>query len=174
MVWWFHLQNHETNKTQHQSKPQEYMANLTITNYSAYGQPKESLSADYWAFVPNNGRSDLNNPRVIVYKANGDVWRLSAQKAKAWHPTLGDKITKLDMLEHVTLERTADNNAIPTKITSENMQYFPKDEMLTSKDYVHMQQPGLLISGQGMSGFLDKNQIKLHDNITTVYRPNVK
>ena len=174
MVWWFHLQNRTPSKPWQQSKPQEYMAKLTITNYSENGKPKESLAADYWAFVPSNGRSDIKNPYIVVYKPNGDVWHISAHKAKAWHPTIGDKITQLDMLEKVTLERTTENNAVPTKITTENLQYFPKEEMLTSEDYVYMRQPGLSISGQGMSGYLDKNKINLHNNITTVYSPNVK
>jgi LPS export ABC transporter protein LptC len=172
MVWWFHLQNRATNKAQQQTKPQEYMAKLTITNFSVLGKPKENLTADYWAFVPSFGMSELKNPKVVLYKPNGDVWHLSANRAKAWHPTLGEKITQLDLMQGVLIERLSDNNATPTKITTNSMQYFPKDETLSSDDYVYMQQPGLLISGQGMSGYLNKNRIELHSNIKTVYTPN--
>lgn len=173
MVWWFHLQNQAITKTERQTKPQEYMSELTIVNYNEQGTPKEKLQADYWAFVPLNGRSDLSNPRVTVYKLNGDSWNISAHKAMAWHPTMADKITQIDMLENVIIQRAADNNFTATKITTENMHYFPSSKMISSDAYIDMQQPGITISGQGMLGYLDKNWIELHENITTVYNTNV-
>jgi len=169
LIWWLYMQNQQPSHTQDKAKPQEYMAMLTITNFNETGKPKETLRADYWAFVPSNGRSDLNNPHVTVYKPNGDIWHLSAHKALAWHLTLGDKITLLDLSEQVLVERTADNFATPTKITTDNMQYIPNKEMLTTKAFISMQQPGLTISGHGMHGFLNNNRIELHEKITTVY-----
>lgn len=168
-VWWYNLQNRPFAHVTQQSKPQEYMANLTIINYGDNGEPRQKLQAVYWAFVPNNARSDLQQPHVIIYKPNGDVWHLSAYKAIAWHTKLGEKITQLDMLENVLVERTAENNATPTKITTQTMRYLAQNKQLSSEDYVYMHQPGLTISGKGMLGYLDKNWIELHDHITTVY-----
>jgi len=172
MLWWFYVQSQSSNPVPTRAKPQEYMSFLTITNYSEVGRPKEKLQADYWEFIPNHGRSDLSNPFVTIYKDNGNVWLLSAKKALAWHPTIGDRITQLDMVENVVIERTADNGATPTKVATQAMQYFPSKGLISSSEYVSMQQPGLLISGYGLSGYLDKNRIELHDNITTVYHQN--
>jgi LPS export ABC transporter protein LptC len=174
MIWWFHLQNRSLPHDERHTKPQEYMAKLTITNFNEVGKPKEKLQADYWAFVPNNGRSDLRKPYVTIYKANGDVWYLSAKTAMAFQPTLADKITEIDLLDNVVIERSAENHATPTKITTESLQYFPKEEKVTSSDYISMLQPGIMVSGKGMLGYLDKNWIELHDDITTVYYPNAK
>ncbi len=172
MIWWFHLQNRPALQAQTQSKPQEYMLQLNITNYNESGALKEILRADYWGFTPSQGRSDLLKPYMIVYKPNGDVWHLSAQQGSAWHPTMGDKITQIDLNSKVILERTAENAGTPTIITTEQMQYFPGQDMLSSKEFIAMQQPGIMISGVGMSGYLDKNRIELHEQIRTVYTPN--
>lgn len=174
MIWWFHLENRPHQKDERKTKPQEYMADLNIVNYDELGNPKQRLQADYWAFIPLNGRSDLEKPHVTIYKPNGDVWHLSANQALAWHPTMADKIIQLDLIANVIIERTAENDGTPTKITTENMQYIPQDKILSSADYITMQQPGIIISGQGMLGYLDKNRIELHDNITTVYTKNVQ
>lgn len=171
MVWWFHLQNSHAHPHREKGKPQEYMSNINICNYDVNGAIKERLQADYWAFIPLSGSSILQMPHVTVYRVNGDVWHLSADKAMAWHPTMRDKITQLDLNVNVVVERTDENNAVPTKITTETIQYFPPTEMLTTKEKIALQQPGILVSGIGMLGYLDKNWIELHDKISTVYQP---
>lgn len=173
MVFWFFAQKQPVKKTHQQQKPQEYMSQLVIINYNEAGTPKEQMSADYWEFIPDNKRSDLTNPHVKIYKQNGDIWFLSAQKALAWHPTIGEKITQLDLSGDVTIERPAENNAVPTKINTLALQYFPEEKKVTSLEFVSMQQPGIEISGVGLLGFLDQNWIELHDKITTVYTPNI-
>ncbi len=174
MVWWFHLQNHHANPQRERGKPQEYMSNISICNYDVNGKIKEHLTAEYWAFIPKSGSSILQMPRVTMYRTEGDVWHLSANKALAWHATMRDKITQLDLSDNVLAERTADNGAIPTKIITETLQYFPPKEMLTTNDRIAMQQPGITISGIGMLGYLDKNWIELHDQITTTYLPGAR
>lgn len=172
MGYWFYIQSQTNHQPYVKNKPQEYMAKITITNYAETGSPKEKLQAEYWEFMPNEGRSDLKKPFVTVYKLNGDIWHLSANKAIAWHQTIGDKISKIDLSEGVVIERPALNHATPTKIETLALQYTPSEEMISSKEYVSMQQPGLTISGYGMLGYLDRNWIELHEKITTVYVPS--
>lgn len=172
MIFWFFLQKQPLQPAAQRKKPQEYMARLIITNYNEAGAPKEQMSADYWEFIPINQRSDLTNPKVKIYKPNGDIWFLSARKALAWHPTIGEKITQLDLTGDVVIERPAENNATPTKINTLALQYFPAEKKVTSTEFVSMQQPGIQISGVGLLGYLEQNWIELHDKITTVYTPN--
>ncbi len=167
----FYLQTRTERTTTKQSKPQEYMTQLTVSNFTAKGNAKEILTAEYWEFLPEQGCSDLVKPHVTVYKPNGDVWHLFANKAIAWHPTINDKVTKIDMKEGVIIERPALNNVTPIKVETLAMEYTPENDMITSKEYVSMQQPGLTISGFGMRGYLDRNWIELHDRITTIYTP---
>ena len=172
MVYWFYVQSHTPKINKNNTKPQEYMAELVITNYTDTGSTKEILQADYWEFIPNAVHSALLKPRVTVYKPNGDVWYLSANKAIAWHAKINDKISKVDMQDGVVIERPGINDATPTKIETLAMQYIPSEETISSTEFVSMQQPGLTISGYGMLGRLDRNWIELHEKITTIFVPN--
>lgn len=171
MVYWFYIQTKTSQDTDMQPKPQEYMTQLHSTKFDIYGKPKEAIYAEYWEFDPRLGCSDLSKPHVTVYKPNGDIWYISSNKALAWHRTINDQITKIDMLEGVIIERPALNNTTPIKMETLALQYTPDQEMITTKEYVSMQQPGLTISGYGLLGYLDRNWIELHDKITTIYTP---
>lgn len=171
VIWFFKQSKPQTLESQ-DSKPQEYMLNLHSSNYDAQGKVKEAIYAEYWEFNPLLGCSELSNPRVTVYKPNGEVWYLSAKKALAWHPTLADQITKVNLQDGVLIERPETANATPVKLETLALEYIPDQEMITSKEFVSMQQPGLTISGYGLLGYLDRNWIELHDKITTIYTPS--
>lgn len=173
MIYVFYVHNRSPRELQEKNKPHEYMNQLKVTNYTLRGNAKESLVADYWEFIPHKGCSDLINPHLVVYKENGEVWDLVATRAVAWHPTVADKINKIDLLEGVKLRRLALNNAVPIIVETLAMQYLPEQKTVTSTEVVSMQQPGLTVSGYGMLGYLDSGWIKLHERITTVYTPKV-
>lgn len=170
MFWLFYKQNACTTKpTAGRIQAQEYMARLSITNFTAAGTPKEKIAAQSWAFIPSEGKSNLFNPTIIAYKENGDVWTMSAKRAFAWHKSLQDKIEQIDMLEQVIIKRGEGAKFTPTEITTEEMQYFPKEDKVISPTLVTMRQPDIFISGYGMLGYLDKNWVQLHDRTTTIY-----
>ncbi len=171
MVYWGYLQSHVHDVKTRAAKPQEYMQQLSVTTYTEEGKEKNILQAAYWEFIPDRAYSYLTQPFLTVYKTNGDIWYLSASKALAWHPTIRDRITKLDLQDGVIIERPEFNHAIPTKIEALAMQYLPDKETISSDEFVSMQQPGLFISGYGMLGHLEQNRIELHDKITTIYTP---
>lgn len=174
LIYCFYLQTRPNKDTVKSNKPQEYMTHITISNYSEQGNTKEILRAEYWEFIPEKGCSDLINPHVTVYKPNGDVWYLTAHKALAWHSTMADKVSKVELYDGVVIERAALNKAAPIKVETLAMQYTPATDMITSEEFVSMQQPGLTISGIGMRGYLDRNWIELHEKITTIYTPKAK
>ncbi len=171
MVYIFYMQTRMPVYKPRKAKPQEYMQNLVITNYNENGLVKNVLQAQRWEFIPNNGRSNLFKPQVVLHKPNGDVWYLNSARALAWHPTIRAKITLIEMLDGVVIERPPINDATPVKIETRALQYEPDQEKISSTEFVSMQQPGLMISGYGMHGFLDRNWIELHDKITTIYTP---
>jgi LPS export ABC transporter protein LptC len=171
MIYWFYMQTKTEPYTATQNKPQEYMDNLQSTKFNILGMPKESIRAQHWEFNPSMGYSDLMQPHVTVYKPNGDIWFLSSQKALAWHKTISGQITKVDMLDGVIIERPEQDQTTPIKMETLALQYTPEQQMITTKEFVNMQQPGLTISGYGLLGYLDRNWIELHDKITTIYTP---
>ena len=171
MVYWLYTQTNTVSFTPKKYKPQEYMIQISTTNYDDLGNIKDSLSADYWEFNPALGCSDLSKPHVVVYKPNGDIWHITANKALAWHPKINDKITKIDMQNGVVIERVEDKQTTPIKIETLALQYTPATKMVTSTEFVSMKQPGIMISGYGMLGDIGNNWVELHDKITTIYTP---
>lgn len=171
MIYWFYVQTKTVGIKEQNNQPQEYMLNLHTTNYNVDGKPTESLQAEYWEFNPSIGCSSLTKPSVVVYKSTDEIWHLSSNKALAWHQTLHDKISKINMQEDVIIERPAHNEVTPVKVETNSLNYIPQEEKITSNDFVRMQQPGLVISGYGLLGYLDRNWIELHEKITTIYTP---
>lgn len=173
MVYWFYTQSHtsEINAIKEQ-KPQEYMLDLHVQTFYENGKPKEVMHAYSWEFCKNQGYSNLTNPHVTVYKQNGELWYLSSKHALAWHPTIHDKITKVDMLDAVEIERPKQASLDPIKLTTTELQYLPEETLVTTKQFVTLEQPGLVISGYGLTSDLKQNMVELHENITTVYTPN--
>ncbi len=169
VTFWFYTQNHSSTRTHTNAKPQEYMSDLEIINFDTNGMPKETMQAQYWEFVHAAGHSDLIMPRVSIYKPNGDVWKLSANKAIAWHATMHDEISKVQMHENVLIERPEHNATTHLTIKTEALEYTPNDALVRTKEFVSLEQPGLNISGYGLLGNLDRNWIELHDKINTIY-----
>lgn len=172
LIYWFYIQTKAPRYENSPNQPQEYMISLETTTYNLDGKPKESLRAQFWEFNATTGYSDLTKPVVTIYKETGEIWHLSANKALAWHATLQEKISKINMREDVLIERPEHNEITSLTVKTLALDYFPDKEMISSEEFVTMQQPGLTISGHGLSGYLNRNWIELHDKITTVYTPN--
>lgn len=172
VVYWFFTQTNNTQYMPTKAKPQEYMSTLQITNFDDAGKPKQAMQAEYWEFVHSAGNSELIKPHVAIYKPNGEVWHLSSNRAVAWHPTINDKVTQVDMMDDVVIERPQQAQTTALKLKTSELQYIPDEEVIRTKQFVSLEQPGLNISGYGLLGYLDRNWIELHDKINTVYTPN--
>ncbi len=172
MMYWFYTQSHSSSYKSTSSKPQEYMTDWHVVNFDPNGKPRQAMQAQYWEFVHAQGHSELVLPHVTIYKPNGDIWHLSSNRAIAKHATINDKITQVDMLDGVVIQRPVHGETPPMTVRTLELQYMPDEEKISSQQFVSLEQPGLTISGHGLLGYLDRNWIELHDKITTVYTPN--
>lgn len=148
---------------------QEYMQSIVMTSYNLDGSIKQAIEAQSWEFIPQEKKSNILQPHIIVYKPNGDIWDIKANIAYAWQETLQARIEQVDMRNDVIMQRAPNTKYTPTTITSAAIAYYPQQEKITSEVQVNLQQPDLYISGIGMLGFLDKNWLKLYDRTTTVH-----
>lgn len=172
VVLFFYLQNHvETPNTSHHT-PQEYMIDVTIVNYDTDGNPNKELEAKYWEFIKSLGQSNIRSPHVTIYKPNNEIWSLTANNAIAWHNSLQENISKIDLINNVVIERLANATNQPAVFKTSTLHYLPSEEKFTTDEMVTMEQPGLSISGHGLLGYLNESWIELHDKITTTYYPN--
>lgn len=170
MVWVFWQQRPVVKST---AKPvieaQEYMHGIAMTSYNPDGSIKQLIEANSWEFLPQEQKSNVHQPHVVVYKPNGDIWDIKSNIAYAKQKTLQDKVENVELRDQVVMQRANNTKYTPTTITSSAIDYYPQQEKITSDVQVSLQQPDLYISGVGMLGHLDKNWLKLFDRTTTIH-----
>jgi len=148
--------------------PQEYMTNLTLTTYNEDGSLKDSLSAQHWAYLPEQNLSVVEKPHLTVYKPDQTFWNIDALHGKIEQPTLGS-IEKITLQEKVTLERPQSATASFILVKSNEMQYLPKIQYAKTDELVTITKQGLQVTGTGMRAFLDKGSMELLHNVKTFY-----
>lgn len=168
MLWCFYKQNVPIDQTSNKRMAQEYMSYLKIFDYNDSGVLKQFVQADYWEFQATAHKSELLNPKLQIYKPDGNTWMITAKQAVAWHQTLNDKISGLELEDRVLITRAA------TELNTDYLYYNPETELVSTERYVQMQQPGLFISGIGLIGNLAQNKVELLDDITTIYQQTSK
>ncbi len=149
--------------------PQEYMKNVNVTHFTPNGTVKDHITAKYWGYLPNLGVSRLIEPHLRVAKPNNVFWVVDAKSAIANHESLDSKVTKLELMKGVSINRPKNKNVVPIKVTTEQLLYYPETEYVETDKFVTMEKPGLLITGIGLQGYLNKNLVELQNDVKTSY-----
>jgi LPS export ABC transporter protein LptC len=145
------------------------MKSVHVTHYTENGTIKDDITANYWEYLPKAGKSKLINPVLYVNKLNGVIWRIEAKHGSALHKTLESKIMQLDLWDDVVAVRPETTNSEPIRVTGSILHYFPENEYITSDEHVKMEKPGLIITGKGFQGYLNKNWVEILSDVTTTY-----
>lgn len=148
---------------------QEYMKDLIVTHYTESGSIKDRIHAKYWAYIPTEQISILEQPQLYVYKPNAAEWIVRSANGIAYHATLESKVLKLDLQNDVYIERLASSNFTPVVMKTSQLFYFPEEELLETDKFVEMTKPGLAISGIGLKSNLQDNLVTLLNKVNTRY-----
>jgi len=150
-------------------QPQEYMKHVHVTHFTETGTIKDQIKAKYWAYVPEKEISTLDTPHLIIVKPGEANWTVDAKSGRAHHPTLQSKVEKLELWDSVVVDRAKTKTHEPITVTSEKLIYFPENDYVESDLFVKLIKPGLIVTGIGMHGYLDKNWVELLKDVTTQY-----
>ena len=148
---------------------QEYMRNVHVTHYAENGSIKDDITATSWEYFPKLEKSKLVNPVLSINKPNGIIWHIKAKYGMAMHKTLESKIMQLNLWDDVIATRPATITSEPITVSGQILHYFPDTEYITSDEHVKMEKPGLIITGTGFHGYLNKNWVEILSNVTTQY-----
>lgn len=151
-----------------EKKPQEYMSDFLVTFFTTEGQLKNKLSAAYWAYQPEKKGSTLTTPHFVVYKPNGSLWTIDANRGFIKQPNIGTW-DQIELYSHVVINRPATGTFVPLRLESEKLYYQPDKEYAETDQLVVMTKPGLKISGIGMRAFLDTHSVELLHDVKTSY-----
>lgn len=149
--------------------PQEYMKNVNVTHFTEDGKIKDHIIAKYWGYMPKQEVSTLIEPHLKVAKPNNTYWVVDAKSGIAEHKSINSKITKLELNRDVVIMRPKTKADVQIEVTTEQLFYFPEIERVQTDKFVKLTKPGLLITGFGLLGYLDKNLVELQNDVKTSY-----
>lgn len=136
----------------HSKDPQQadIMINQSVTqHYNAKGQLKTVLSAQKTLFYESDHRTRVIEPVITGYHQTKLHWRIRAD----WGESLNQG-ESIHLSGHVVLYQPKNTEADETTITTENLMYYPKEDRVSSPDFVDIKQPDLHFSGIGMTYYL--------------------
>lgn len=163
--------NHKPlNSTNSDKNPQEYMTHLFVTVFTEQGLLKNKLSAKHWAYQPEAEGSTLTTPHLVIYKPDGSLWTIDADRGFIKQPNIGT-LDQINLQHHVVINRPATDAFIPVTLETEELSYQPSQEYAQSDQFVVMTKPGLKISGVGMRAFLNQGSVELLNDVKTYYTP---
>jgi lipopolysaccharide export system protein LptC len=161
--------NHKLlNNTHAEKNPQEYMARFFVTVFNAEGLLKNKLSANYWAYQPETKGSTLTTPHLVIYKPDGSLWTIDADRGFIKQPNIGT-LDQIDLQKNVVINRPATNAFVAMRLETEQLYYEPNKEYAETNQFVVMTKPGLKISGIGMRAFLNQGSVELLSDVKTYY-----
>ncbi len=167
----FYVKSHDhksLNRSHNEKNPQEYMTHFLVTVFTPEGSLKNKLTANYWAYQPETQGSTLTTPHIIIYKPDGSLWTIDAERGFIKQPNIGI-IDQIIFNDHVVINRPATSEFIPMTLETDELLYQPSKEYAESDQFVVMTKPGLKISGIGMRAFLDRGFVELLHNVKTYY-----
>ncbi len=116
------------NAREAEKNPQEYMSHLFATIFNDDGNPKNQLSADYWAYQPEIAGSTLIKPHLIVYKPDGTRFTIDAKQGFAKQPRIGT-VEQLNLHHQVVIKKLPVTTANAITIETEALLYQPNQEL---------------------------------------------
>lgn len=169
LLFFVKSQDHQPqNNTQTKKNPQEYMTHFFVTVFTPEGHLKNKLSANYWAYQPETEGSTLTTPHLVIYKPNGSLWTIDADRGFIQQANIGT-LDQIDLHNNVVINRPATGTFVPMTLETDALHYQPNKEYAETDQLVVMTKPGLKISGIGMRAFLDKSSVELLRDVKTSY-----
>lgn len=156
------------NNIHSEKNPQEYMDHFFVTVFTAEGLLKNKLSANHWAYQPETEGSTLTAPHLVIYKPDGSLWTIDAERGFIQQPNIGN-LDQINLQNNVIINRPATGAFVHMTLETDELRYQPKKEYAETDQYVVMTKPGLKISGVGMRAFLNQGSVELLHDVKTYY-----
>ncbi len=136
---------------------------LTVYQFDTTGKLVHHLYTPELQHIPANDTHELKSPQIKLMQTNQSDWQINANHAQSIHG--GSEIT---FLGNVIVHQDDKGNTLNT----EELTYYTKEKLATSKTNVLFQQPGSIVQSKGMRAYLDKKYIQLLSQSHATFEPN--
>jgi lipopolysaccharide export system protein LptC len=136
-----------------------YVERPHIDKFNAQGRLIETLTAEHMEHKLQSNQSQLTAPRFHVYTERGTIWHGAAARATV----LGDH--EVQLRDQVVIADAPDAQ----RLTTEQLDYFPKDERVSSSSLVTFRRPTDTTRAVGVRADLNTNRIELLSRVEGVH-----
>lgn len=145
--------------------PDAYMINASYLRTNETGQREVVLFSPFVTHYKYQDSSEFISPKILVFR-NQDRWQISANKAKGLNGA-----NTFYLLNGVKVHQLASKNNPGTVLTTKTLTVFPKKNLVTTEDFVTIEQPGMTMNAVGLRGDLNSGNFKLLSKTRSQYEP---
>jgi LPS export ABC transporter protein LptC len=144
-----------------------YMVNALFFKTNEEGYPELTLSSPYVTHYPLKDSSKFQKPVIHIYK-EGAEWQVTAN-----HASGEQGASTFYLWDNVKVKRLPTNKNTGSLLLTHSLRVFPKENLVTTQDFVTILQPGLKIKAVGLEGNLKTGNIKLLSKTRGEYDPKL-
>lgn len=137
-----------------------------IVSLDAQGKESFTLRGPRLQRDPGAKSMTLETPQFLVPDRNGAYWDVRAQRG-----LVPDDGKELRLRGHVVADSPAQAPP-PTRIETDELNLFPRENRATSAAIVTLTRPGLTMRGHGLRAEFDRQQVSLLSDVRARYVPS--
>ncbi|KTD25697.1 Uncharacterized protein YrbK clustered with lipopolysaccharide transporters [Legionella lansingensis] len=142
------------------------VTNLSIRRFDDKGALVNFLQTPEMQHIPAENTHLLRRPHIVVVQPGQPEWQISSDHAKAIHG--GEQIT---FINNVVVHQNKGERTQESTMRTEELVYYPKQKLATSKLAVSFEQPGTIVRSQGMKAYLADKKVQLLSRARAIYEP---
>ncbi|MCP1673889.1 lipopolysaccharide export system protein LptC [Natronocella acetinitrilica] len=148
--------------------PDYFVENFTLDATDEQGVRTYRLQGDTMTHFMDDDLWRVQQPWMIYYTESGSPWHLRSERGRAWN-----SVTEAMLEGDVTIRREASDENLEANIDTSEVYLRPQARYAETDQYAVYYRDGLRISGIGVRGYLDRQQIEMLSEVRGVYEPAV-
>jgi len=147
-------------------RPDYIVEGLSALTMDTAGRPDRRLTANELRHYPDDGSSELDDPRLLVYDDDAPPWQARADTG--WINADGDEVL---LQQRVRLERDATDTAAPLVLRTSEMLVLPETDYAETARFVEIDSGDDWVTAQhGMRAWLGEAvRVKLSGRVRARY-----
>ncbi|MBN2689344.1 MAG: LPS export ABC transporter periplasmic protein LptC [Gammaproteobacteria bacterium] len=146
--------------------PDAFITNITYQEYDEQGKLHTTIKTPKLVHYSYLNSSKFEQPIIIIYGKNNDIWRISAVHGTADH---GNKT--IDLIGDVKLHRPKNANNKAITITTDKATVHPKQKTAETTKPINIKEQGFTANAVGAKADLNTGVIKLQSKVKEIYTP---
>jgi lipopolysaccharide export system protein LptC len=142
------------------------VTHLTVRRFDKTGQLVNYLETPEVQHIPDHNTHLLQSPYVVISQADQAAWEIRSERAQAING--GEQIT---FIHDVVIHQNKSAHNQESTMKTEELTYFPKDKLASTKKAVRFEQPSSIVLAQGMKAYLASKRVQLLNKARATYEP---